>query len=128
MAETGITLTKTRLADGTWEGILTLPGEFDAPPMLQARYLDRALEGLEVRPDDRPGRFMLRLPLPIEVLSDGAHVVQFVNVEQDEVLTSETIIAGDTLVEDLRAELALLRAELDMLKRAFRRHCVETTG
>jgi hypothetical protein len=27
----------------------------------------------------------------------------------------------------LRAEVDLLRAELDMLKRAFRRHCVETT-
>ena len=126
MAETNSTLTKTRLTDGVWEGILTLNREFDAPPMLQARYLDKALDGLEVRPDDRPGRFILRLSLPIEVLSDGAHVVSFVNSENDEVLTSETILAGDILVEDLRAEIALLRAELDMLKRAFRRHCAET--
>jgi hypothetical protein len=28
--------------------------------------------------------------------------------------------------DDLRAEVDLLRAELDMLKRAFRRHCLET--
>jgi hypothetical protein len=30
--------------------------------------------------------------------------------------------------DDLRAEVDLLRAELDMLKRAFRRHCLETAG
>jgi hypothetical protein len=30
------------------------------------------------------------------------------------------------LAEDIRAEMDLLRAELDLLKQAFRRHCVET--
>jgi hypothetical protein len=30
------------------------------------------------------------------------------------------------LDEDIRAEVDLLRAELDLLKRAFRRHCSET--
>ena len=37
--------------------------------------------------------------------------------------------ARDSRTEDgsiLAAELALLRAELDLLKRAFRRHCIET--
>ena len=37
-----------------------------------------------------------------------------------------SIIAGEALGEDLHAEVELLRAELDMLKRAFRRHCLET--
>jgi hypothetical protein len=36
------------------------------------------------------------------------------------------IIAGDAAGEDIRAEMSLLRAELDMLKRSFRRHCRET--
>ena len=35
-------------------------------------------------------------------------------------------IAGEAVSDDLRAEVELLRAELDMLKRAFRRHCLET--
>ena len=84
------------------------------------------LEGLEVRQGDRPGRFVLRLPLPMQIMSDGAHVVLIRDRDTDAVLATETILAGDTLVEDIRAEMALLRAELDMLKRAFRRHCVET--
>ncbi len=121
------TLTKTRLADGVWQGILTLSGEFDAPPPVRARYLDQELDGLEMRPDDRPGRYTLRLELPIAVLSDGMQTVLFVNAETDETLASATILAGDVLAEDIRAEMDLLRAELDMLKKAFRRHCVETT-
>jgi hypothetical protein len=45
-----------------------------------------------------------------------------------ETLDSFTIITGEPLEDDIRAEVELLRAELDMLKRAFRRHCVETSG
>ena len=45
---------------------------------------------------------------------------------EERVLASFSIVAGDALAEDIRAELSLLRAELDMLKKAFRRHCVET--
>ena len=39
-----------------------------------------------------------------------------------------TIVTGVAMEDDVRAEIDLLRAELDMLKRAFRRHCLETTG
>jgi len=39
-----------------------------------------------------------------------------------------TIITGVAMEDDIRAEMDLLRAELDMLKRAFRRHCLETMG
>lgn len=120
------TLIKSRLNDGVWEGVLTLDGEFDAPPVIAATYLEKPIDGLEVRPGDRPGLFDVTLHLPKAVLSDGSHVIQFVNSETDEHLASETILAGDTLAEDIRADVALLRSELDMLKRAFRRHCVET--
>lgn len=37
-----------------------------------------------------------------------------------------TLVAGQALEEDIRAELNLLRAELDLLKRAFQRHCRES--
>jgi len=54
------------------------------------------------------------------VLSDG---LQTVVLQADgEVLTKVTILAGAPLQDDLRAEIGLLRAELDLLKRAFQRH------
>ncbi|MDA8740151.1 hypothetical protein N9M73_03340 [Rhodobacteraceae bacterium] len=43
-----------------------------------------------------------------------------------EVLARFTLIGGDLVDQDLRAEIDLLRAELDLLKRAFRRHCADT--
>ena len=45
-----------------------------------------------------------------------------------ETLAHFTVITGVAMEDDMRAEVDLLRAELDMLKRAFRRHCVETAG
>lgn len=45
---------------------------------------------------------------------------------QDEQLATITLMAGEALGDDMRVEVDLLRAELDMLKRAFRRHSLET--
>ena len=42
-------------------------------------------------------------------------------------IPEETIADGEALGDDMRVEIELPRAELDMLKRAFRRHCVETS-
>ncbi len=36
--------------------------------------------------------------------------------------------AGSALDEDIRNDLSLLREELEMLKRAFRRHCADTAS
>ena len=44
------------------------------------------------------------------------------------VLDRITLMAGAALDEDIRAEIALLRDELELLKSAFRRHCAETAG
>ena len=70
---------------------------------------------------------MLSLPIPARVLHDGVH--SFVILDgDDQKLGQFAIMAGDLADSDIRAELDLLRAELDMLKTAFRRHCVETMG
>ena len=42
-------------------------------------------------------------------------------------LNSFALLFGEVLAEDIRAEMGLLREELDLLKSAFRRHCVETS-
>lgn len=124
MAETK--LGKTRLRDGIWEGVLTLGKEFDAAPPLKALHHDKPLDGLEVKAEPQAGRFIVRLPIPARLLSDEVQTVLLVNGDTGDVLNSVTILAGDAMADDIRSEMELLRAELDMLKRAFRRHCVET--
>jgi hypothetical protein len=117
-------LTKTRLQAGIWEGELT--GADDLPPTLAAEHLGRPLAGLAVTPAGGDGRFLVTLPLPAELLSDGVQTVVITEEGVGEVLARISLIAGEALDDDIRAEIDLLRAELDMLKRAFRRHCVET--
>jgi hypothetical protein len=118
-----ITLTTTRILAGVWEGVLT-GTERDAPA-LEARHQDRVLEGLTVTPiPGKPGRFALRLPIPPSVISEGVQTVLF--CADGATLAQFTLVAGVPLEEDLRVEISLLRAELELLKRAFRRHCAET--
>ena len=119
-------LAKTRVLDGTWHGRLTLAQEFAAPPAVEARYGDTVLEGLEIAHTEEAGRFNVSLRLPAHMMTEGWHTILFVNLETGETMTSFSVLVGDALAEDMRAEVELLRAELDMLKKAFRRHCVET--
>ena len=117
-------LTATRIVEGVWEGLLT---GAEAPPQIAVSHQGKAVPGATVAPDpDQPGQFRVRVPVPVELLSEGTQTFLITEAETDARLASFTVVMGQPLDEDIRAELALLRAELDMLKRAFRRHCVET--
>jgi hypothetical protein len=61
------------------------------------------------------------------LLSDVVQTFLITDTATDETLNSFSLLSGDALAGDSRAEITLLREELDMLKGAFRRHCVETT-
>ena len=124
---TELTLTKTRIQAGIWEGVLTVAGD-RIQPQIEVSHQAQPLDGVEVAEDsETPGRFTLRVPIPRELLYDG--VQSFVISEEvtGEKLGGFTLVTGQPLEDDVRAEMALLREELDMLKRAFRRHCLETT-
>ncbi|MDD9923155.1 MAG: hypothetical protein OXQ92_12905 [Boseongicola sp.] len=126
MAE--MTLTRMRLAEGIWEGLLSSSRE--APPSLLLRHLDEVVgtpetEAADASPEGEQ-RWFVRFRIPVERLADGVQTFVIEDTGTGTALAEETIIAGDVLDEDVRAEVALLRAELDMLKRAFRRHCSET--
>lgn len=123
-----LTLTKTRLRAGVWEGHLAQTGDFKGDtPRIEAFHLETPIEHVDVKPvPDAPGHWMVKVPIPPQILSDGVQTVTIAETGTGETLSSFSLIAGEPLDEDLRAEVSLLRAELDMLKRAFRRHCHET--
>ena len=124
MAET--VLTKTRIRAGVWEGVLTGAGEV---PRIEAQHLGKPVPGLSVVPlPDRKGAHAVRLPIPADLLSDGVQTFVLRDTAGGATLAHFAIITGVAMEEDIRAEVDLLRAELDMLKRAFRRHCLETMG
>ena len=120
-----ITLTRMRLSEGVWEGLLA--SETQSPPSLRLRHEDEIIGTPEtVDASDSvkaPGHWLVRFEVPLARLSDGVQTFVVEDADTGDALAQETIIAGDVLDEDVRAEVSLLRAELDMLKRAFRRHC-----
>ncbi len=120
-------LTETGLANGVWEGVITrLEGEGESgAPEIDVRHMDGPVQS-EIQ-ETGDGRWLLKVPVPSEAIADGVHVFVIYDQNSDEKLGDFTLLAGEPVADDIRAEIALLRAELDMLKRAFRRHCLETT-
>lgn len=118
------TLTKTRLFAGVWEGILT--GAGTEPPKLRVTHMGKDVEGVEVKEGKDVKGWLVHVPVPAHLMSDGVQTFLITDAETGATLNSFTLLFGEVLAEDIRAEMALLREELDLLKSAFRRHCVET--
>ncbi len=109
------------LADGVWSGILVGAAKGKKVPALEAVLDGKVLDGLEITPRaSMASAWDVRLTLGAGTLQDGSSCVVF--RLGDATLASFTIQAGPVAEGDLAAELTLLRAELDMLKRAFRAH------
>jgi hypothetical protein len=120
-----VTLIKTRMIAGVWEGIFA--GVIDEPPQIAVTHQGEQVDGAEVKKAAQSDDWVLHVPVPAHLLADGVQTFVISDVETGETLNSFTLLAGEALAEDIREEMALLREELDMLKSAFRRHCVETT-
>lgn len=120
------TLTKTRLFEGVWEGVLASAEPDATAPEIEVTHLQQPLDGIEMtaRPDHKD--WVLRVPIPVNRIADGVQTFVIRDRTSGTVLDSFSLVAGDALAYDLRAEITLLREELDLLKRAFRRHCLET--
>lgn len=117
-------LTKTRIRAGVWEGVLSSQAD---TPVLEVILQGAVLPHLSVTAvPERPGDWAVRVAIPAEVLSEGVQTFVIRSKPSGEALAHFTVITGVAMEDDMRAEVDLLRAELDMLKRAFRRHCVET--
>ncbi|MGZ9808926.1 hypothetical protein ACXN5S_00500 [Pseudoroseicyclus sp. H15] len=108
-------LIDSRLQSGIWHGEIAGP----LPARLIATYLGRALDGLQIEPHDTGTT--LRLPLPPEMISDGVQTCVIADADTGDVLASVTLVAGQMLAEDLRTEVTMLRAELDLVKAVLRR-------
>ena len=123
-----LTLVKTRIHAGIWEGVLTRESEGDDIPEILVTHLERPVNTIAVTPDPEAARsWTVKIAIPPDLLSDGVQTFLIFDAESQNQLNSFAVVTGVPLEDDIRGELDLLRAELDMLKRAFRRHCVETT-
>lgn len=124
---TELTLTKIRMRNGAWEGRLTGVPTTGKRPSIRVTYLDQHIEDFELSEGSDSSFWDLKITIPQHAIADGVQTFLIYDQDTDTKLGDFTLIAGEAISDDLRAEVELLRAELDMLKRAFRRHCLETT-
>jgi hypothetical protein len=128
MKDTGmddLSLTRIRLHGGRYEALCE--GLKDSG--IEAVHDGRVIAVAQTLPEEgTSGRARVLLDLPASIIGDGVQVVTIRATVTGSVLDRITLISGDPLDEDIRAELALLRDELEMLKHAFRRHCADTGG
>jgi hypothetical protein len=116
-------LVRTSLQAGRYEGVLTGAGQTEIEALHKGRIIGVAQ--VTAHPTE-PGAMRVALTLPPDVLSDGVQVIGLRSTASGDVLDRVTLMAGSALDDDIRSEVSLLREELEMLKRAFRRHCAET--
>ncbi|SHH47522.1 hypothetical protein [Marivita hallyeonensis] len=123
---TAYSLSKSRFFEGVWEGVIAGDAD-DAPkPQVDVRVHDVPVPDVVIEPLEDPASWLLKVPVPANMIADGVHTFVISEAAIGQPLGDFSIIAGDAAGEDIRAEISLLRAELDMLKRSFRRHCRET--
>jgi len=121
-------LTRIRMREGRWHGLLE--GATGGMPRLGLWQDGRRLATPELTPEGggESGRYIVAAPIPAEEIREGVLTFLIRDEDSEQTLAHFSLVAGGALEDDLRAEIALLRDELDLLKAAFRRHCAESRG
>lgn len=112
------TLTQSRLQAGIWQATLAIAGP--EAPRLVATHDGQPLPDLRCEPGQAAGLWQISVAVPADILTDGLQTI-VLNLADGTCIGSLAIVAGEPLAHDLRAEIALLRSELDLLKSAVRR-------
>ena len=106
---------------GCWTGALQGTG---TPPELSVVHRGQVVAMAALR-DAGPGVWSVTADLPATVIGSGVNGLVLVAGDPDSagsrVLGSLTLVAGTVAGDDLLAEVAQLRAELELVKREFRR-------
>ena len=120
-ADTSFGITASRLTAGQWQGELHRTSA--ETPAVDLYLGAERIGPVEVTRGPTRDTWHLSVTVPAGLLSDGVQTFLIRDADDGETLAHFTIVAGEAADADMRAELDLMRAELDMLKKAFRRYC-----
>lgn len=123
-----LTLQKIRFANGQWEGLIEGQPAYGGRPNIEVRLFDELVKDARLTEGPEPQSWNVYVPIPQHAIGEGVQTFVIYDTATDSKLGDFTLIGGSPASDDLRAEVELLRAELDMLKRAFRRHCLDTAS
>ena len=119
-------IASARIRAGRWEA--EIASDAETAPRIEVWHLESQLGGVAVGARRGDGTWPVSVPIPADLLGDGVQTFLVRDAATGDRIGAFTIVTGAPLEDDIRAEIDLLRAELDMLKKAFGRHCIETGG
>ena len=117
------TIINAHIRAGVWQA--EIAGDASQQPDATVSLQGKRLDDLQLHYNEMRGLWLITVPIPVAAINDGIQTFVVHNAH-GETLAHFSILAGDAATEDLRAEIDLLRSEMDILKAAFRRHCAET--
>ena len=120
-------ITQIKFSQGVWQGLISgaAPGT-DHLPKFDVTLHEEPVDTVQVIRTQDTDELHLQITIPPSAVGSGVHSFVITEHQSLDVLARFTLIGADLAEQDLRAEIDLLKAELELLKRAFRRHCVET--
>ena len=120
-------ITQIKFSQGVWQGLISgaAPGT-DHLPKFDVTLHEEPVDTVQVIRTQDTDELHLQIAIPPSAVGSGVHSFVITEHQSLDVLARFTLIGGDLAEQDLRAVIDLLRADLELLKRAFRRHCVET--
>jgi len=113
-------LSRTRIRNGRYEGVLKRNGRISRDPVIEMFFLGRPAGKLAL--EEAGDGWSASADLPKEILNEGVQTLLIQDATTGDTLDSLAVVTGQPLEEDLRAEVHLLRAELEMLKSSFRKY------
>lgn len=106
------------IRQGIWTALLDYP--HSTMPDLEVVHDGKPLAGMTLSaPTDEKGGWRLSIPVPAGTLSDGLQIYLVRDVANNTVIGHIPILIGEGLADSLATEVALLRAELEVVKRAL---------
>ena len=103
------------LSGGVFHGFLS--GDLADQPSIDVRFGEKIAVAAKFEQVD--GGWIFTVPVPAQSLNDGITSVRFIEPGTGQVLARHVLAAGSIVPGDIEAELADLRTELSLLKRAF---------
>ncbi len=101
---------------GRWVGLFAA----EQAPAVAVTLNGAPLAGASVAPAGA-GQWQVAFAVPVEALNTGVQSFVIADAASGARLAVATLLTGLPVEDDLRAEIALLRAELDLVKRSLRR-------
>ena len=115
-----IAVITSQIVDGTWVAKIQLVAGRELPKF-EIAYQGKPIGTPRVARGE--GEIAtLEFDLSAKFLTDGIHTFSIAESGSDAVLASTQICAGEVEKLDFRAELDLMRQELELTKRVLRRH------